>query len=159
MLSSRAVDKFTPMNGVRFYCGATVADADKSMAVVEALEIQGMINTYNWAKIGAVDLDRYVEVSAKEIQGVLDAPICIFLLPGKFGMQTELGAALAAKALQPRRRVIMWSKDEVLLKTGHQILDPTSQQIQSINIFWHHPSIEHVIGADPVDSILTYLFN
>ncbi len=153
MLTSSEQDLARPLNGLKFYCAATLQDLDKARKMIDTLTTHGMICTYDWPAVGGVHVSQYPDCASKEINGVMTADVFIGILPGKFGMQTELGAALSKHFLTKLNRVILVSENNSLLEMTH------SHQNQYVNVFWHHPFIEKIIHEDLYEGVVNYLMN
>jgi hypothetical protein len=153
MSTSSEQDLERPLKGLKFYCAATLQDLDKARKMVDTLQSYGMICTYDWPAVGFVDVSEYRQCASNEIYGVLQADIFVGILPGKFGMQTELGAALGKHFLTNRNRVLLVSPNDDFYTLKH------SQQNQYVNVFWHHPFVEKIIHEDLYEGVVNYLMN
>ena len=136
------------MNGVKFYVGTSLANREAALRLIAALQALGGIVTYIWDR---VDGSQYGVVAEKELAAVIEADIFICLLPGKLGTQAEVGAALAAKAMTPTKRVLLYAETEDVFT--HADLENDVYP----NIFWEHPFVERVIGVDAIAAVTKHL--
>ena len=144
------------------YVATSLSNIENARTLVKALEDCGMRITYKWQDLGAVTMDRYREISVPELNGVIEARTFIGLLPGKKGTQTEIGAALAAKQIWEAlgngvgdpsltRRVFLYAAEETAFNEGVVGSDNYP------SVFWHHPSVERIIGEDMVTAVINKL--
>lgn len=127
--------------------GASLSDAALANTVADAvLDAGDYQQTYRWADIGAVEISQYPATATKELAAVLAADIFIGLLPGRLGMATELGAALAAR---PAKRVIMWASEDYFYQHAQDGFHPS--------VFLAHPRIVRLVGGEPAKTIVAYL--
>jgi hypothetical protein len=140
-------------NNKSFYVGATLANRDIMIAIADALIAKGWTQTYRW---GVVDKSQYAATAAAELDGVLSADVFIGVVPGmRLGTSTELGAALANQrwadyALGDTVRVILWAPTREGFTKAGDGLHPS--------VFVAHPDVERIVGEDPVETIVNYLF-
>lgn len=87
--------------GTRYYVGAKLDDAHKAVAIRDILKTHGWHQTYDWTDYMEREKDAsattYALAASAEIDGVREAQVSIFILPGGRGCWAEIGAALAGR--------------------------------------------------------------
>ena len=119
---------------MKFYVASGVGNKALVNRAAERLEKNGHDRTYDWTGHGDVSAElaaRKREIAALEAQAVLDADLVLLLLPGRFGMHTELGLSLASPA---GKRILLWSE------TGAPF-----EGSDSFCVFYHHPAVERIV--------------
>ena len=129
---------------MKFYVASGVPNAARVNEAAQVLAASGHERTYDWTRHGDVSAespDRKREVARTEAQAVLDSQLAVFLLPGRFGMHTELGVALSSAA---NKRILLWSETSA----------PFDGE-QGFCVFYHHPAVERRVG--PFEEFLEFL--
>ena len=83
---------------MKFYIASHLDNWRMVQAVGRALASRGHEITYDWTKHGSVcgtSKQRFREVAAAELEGVVAADVVIVLLPGGRGTHVEMGMAIA----------------------------------------------------------------
>ena len=125
------------------YIATSLGNRGEAARVASMLESTGLIYiTYKWWIVGPVPASAYSDVSYYEMRGVTSCDGFIGLLPGRLGMASELGAAIALN-----KKPILYAADPDMFNEyegGHP------------NIFWHHPSVDRISGRDSCISLAEY---
>jgi len=121
----------------RAYIATRLSNHEAHNRVRDALAAIGISLTYDWTVHGSVKCDgalKLREVSTAEAQGVIDAHVCVVLLPGGRGTHSELGIAIGARV-------------PVLL-----VQQPGADFFNSderTSLFYHYPRVNQKTSDDP----------
>lgn len=135
---------------LNFYVGATLSDMNVAHNVMKMLEHNfGMNHAFRW---GPVDVSEYPAQSAKEIAAVRTSDLFIGILPGRLGLQAEIGASLMRKCFEPTR-IVLWAPSDAAFAGGVEGFSTYP------NVFWHHPHVERAVGSNAVETLRSYFMN
>lgn len=118
-----------------YYVAAKLEDHEEAQVVRDQLNALGLKQTYDWTSWLEREANAtpkvYEATAIAEIQGVVDAELCVFILPGGRGFHAELGAALA-----------MWTCHYKRLDTDEVPRIVLIGDKPDGCVFYHHPAIE-----------------
>jgi hypothetical protein len=120
---------------VKFYIASRLENADRVRQLRDVLISVGHEITYDWTIAGPVRDDKIamIQVSRREVRGVLESNLFFLLLPGGRGAHVELGLAIGQDADNPRQ-VLVWSETPEPLNYG-----------QETSAFYHHDAVGQLV--------------
>src|SRR5690348_10188208 len=98
----------------KFYLSTRKDRLDQAASLLDALKENGWKQTFAWTDQDAHNPAEYSNIAKAELAGVHEADVLIVLLPGGFGTQVEIGAALALE-----KPIIIHAPDRKTLETPY----------------------------------------